>query len=74
VALPPPGGLVTVNNSTFNAPSQIGGQGNVMNVNRPAYFENQARVEPRQNRLRVRVPMKPGGMRQPGTEMKFASS
>ena len=43
-----------------------------MNVNQPAYFEKQARVEQRQNRLRVRVPVKPGGIWQPGTEMKFS--
>ena len=69
---------VVVTNSSFGGPTQIGGQGNTLNVNQPAYFESQAQVQTKEERgaehphlLRITVPIAPGGMWQAGTEMAF---
>ena len=59
---------------TINAPAQVGGQGNTLNVNQPAHFAGY-QVEPYQDgsshHMRVRFMPSPGRTFQPGTPVKF---
>jgi hypothetical protein len=70
------GGVVMNGSPTFNAPAQVGGQGNTINVNRAAYFDRQAKVSANQGgkgryTTRIVIPVKPGGIWEAGTEMRF---
>ena len=71
------GGVAINGSPTFNAPAQVGGQGNTMNVNRPAYFDRQAKVSSNEAgkgggyTTRIVIPVKPGGIWEAGTEMRF---
>lgn len=66
------GGNVTITNPTFNAPAQVGGQHNTMNINQTAYFSN-ASVATRQQGgryyTRVNLVPSPGRTWAPGTKV-----